>query len=72
MTWNAETSLTVRIVDTPEHIDYARRHDLTIEEVRACPIFAHMSDEEAREVIETLKALTKIAHDFYKKGWDKP
>jgi hypothetical protein len=48
-------------------IDYARIHDLTIEEIKACPIFQHMSDQEAGDVIETLKIFTKIAYDVYKK-----
>lgn len=52
----------------PLEIDYARENDLTVKEVRDCPAFAHLTDEEAEEVIETLKLFTKIACDFYKKG----
>jgi len=48
------------------NIDYARTHDLTIEEVKACPSFAHFTDSQALEVIETLKKFTKIAYDYYK------
>ncbi len=48
-------------------IDYARIHDLTIEEVKACTPFSHFTDQEAKEVIETLKVFAKIAYDFYKK-----
>lgn len=46
-------------------IDYARITDLTVQEVRCCALFAHLTDEEADEVIETLKIFTKIAYDLY-------
>jgi hypothetical protein len=45
----------------------ARQHDLTIEEVKACPLFANLTDAEAREVIETLKKFTVIVYNFYQK-----
>lgn len=54
-------------MDTPKDIDFKRTNDITIEEVKACSIFAHLTDEEALEVIETLKLFTKIAYDVYKK-----
>jgi len=54
-------------LDTPKIIDRTRQHDLTVEEIRACPTFAHFTDEQAREAIETLKLFVKIAYDFYKK-----
>ena len=50
------------------NIDYGRIHDLTIEEVKACPIFQHFTDSEAQEIVETLKLFTKIAYDFHKKA----
>lgn len=59
-------------MDTPKPIDRTRTHDLTIEEVRACPKFADFTDEQANEVIETLKVLTKIAYDYYKKHSQNP
>ena len=49
------------------NIDYGRIHDLTIEEVRACPTFQHFTDSQVQQVIETIKLFTKIAYDFYKK-----
>jgi len=55
-------------MDTPKPIDRNRSHDLTIDEVTACPEFAHFTDEQAQEVIETLKVFTKIAFDFHKKS----
>jgi hypothetical protein len=54
-------------VASGEHTDYGREHDLTIDEVKACPMFAHFTDDEAEAVIETLKTFTKIIHDLHKK-----
>lgn len=51
--------------------DYNRTHDITIEEVKACPMFAHLTDEEAREVVETLKQFTVIVYNFYQKNKTK-
>lgn len=48
------------------NINYSRKHDLTVEEVMACPTFKHCSDDEAAQVVETLKLLTKIAYDQQK------
>ena len=49
-------------------IDYARITDLTVQEVKCCMLFAHLTDEEAIELIETLKALTKTAYEAHKKA----
>jgi tRNA C32,U32 (ribose-2'-O)-methylase TrmJ len=45
--------------------NYTRKHDLTIEEVKACSIFRNISDEQAQDVIETLKSLALIAYELY-------
>lgn len=51
-----------------ENPDSNRLHDITINEVKSFPIFAHFSDEQASEVIETIKKLTEIVLcDYYKK-----
>jgi len=52
-------------------IDHTRAHDLTIEEIRTCPQFAHCTDEQAKEIIETLKTFTKIVFDYYQKSRKK-
>jgi Uri superfamily endonuclease len=49
------------------HIDYLRQHDLTVEEVKACAVFEHLTEEQAKEVIATLKTFTKIMYDYFKK-----
>jgi len=54
-------------MDTPKAMDRTRHHDLTVEEVKACPSFADFTNEQAKEVIEILKLFTKIAYDFYEK-----
>ena len=48
-------------------IDHTREHDITIEEVKACAMFAHFTDEEAMEVIRALKQFTEISYNFYQK-----
>ena len=54
-------------MSTLKNIDHARKHDITIEEVKACAMFAHFTDEEASEVIRTLKQFTEITYNFYQK-----
>jgi hypothetical protein len=46
-------------------LDPKRTHDLTIEEVRSCPLFKDFTDEQAMEVIRTFKELTRIAFSLY-------
>jgi hypothetical protein len=48
-----------------KNTDPRRKHDITIEEVRSCSWFAHFSNEQATEVIRTIKELTKIAYHEY-------
>ena len=47
------------------NIDYNRKHDLTIEEVKSCSIFKDLTDEQAQEVIDTIKRFTVIAFEIY-------
>jgi hypothetical protein len=49
-------------------IDYARESDLTIEELRASVTFSELTDEQAQEVLNTIKSFTEIVFYFYKKG----
>ncbi|MCX6185643.1 MAG: hypothetical protein NTU43_01435 [Bacteroidetes bacterium] len=44
-------------------IDITRTCDLTVEEIKACKLFAHLSNEEAQNVIDTLKTLSLIAFE---------
>jgi hypothetical protein len=54
-------------VSASKNIDHTRGHDITIEEVKACAMFANFTDEEAMEVIRTLKQFTEITYNFYQK-----
>lgn len=53
-------------METNDNIDYLRTADLTVEEVRACAAFRHLSEDEAKQVVEALKTFTKIVYDHYK------
>lgn len=46
--------------------DVTRKHDVTVEEVKAIPMFAHFTDVQAKEVIQTIKTFVKIALEYYK------
>lgn len=45
--------------------EYGRLHDLTIGEVKSCAVFAHFTDVQAQEVIDTLKRFTVIVYESY-------
>jgi hypothetical protein len=47
------------------NIDKNREHDLTLDEVRSVPMFAHFTDEQAMEVIESFRQLSVIVFKFY-------
>ena len=43
-----------------DDLDLTRLHDLTIDEVKSIPMFAHFTDDQAIEVIRTIKRFTEI------------
>lgn len=47
--------------------DIARKHDLTVEEVKSFPMFANVTDEQAQEIIRTIRIFVEIALDYYEK-----
>lgn len=49
-------------------LDYTRKHDLTIEELKASRLFVCFSDEQLRSIIDTIKNFTEIVYDFYQKN----
>ncbi|RZK39507.1 MAG: hypothetical protein EOO90_18555 [Pedobacter sp.] len=52
--------------------DLNRSHDLTIEEVKSFPMFAHFSEDQANEVIETVKRFSEIVfYDYFNNNMDK-
>ncbi|VTP91283.1 hypothetical protein [Sphingobacterium daejeonense] len=51
--------------------DITRKHDLTAEELKSLPMFAHFTDEQAEEAIDTIKTFVDIAFNYYKKDKEK-
>ncbi|RZJ92820.1 MAG: hypothetical protein EOO20_00460 [Chryseobacterium sp.] len=47
--------------------DMLREHDLTVEEVKSFPMFAPFSDEQAEEVILTIKRFAEIIYKVHQK-----
>ncbi|RZK42636.1 MAG: hypothetical protein EOO90_06245 [Pedobacter sp.] len=52
--------------------EISREHDLTIEEVKSLPMFAHFSDEQAREVIITIKRFSEIIFKCHERNGNSP
>jgi len=48
-------------------IDRNREDDITIEEVKGCPLFANFTDEEAYVVIDTIKRFSVIIFHCYQR-----
>lgn len=48
--------------------DLVRIHDITIQEVKAAPVFSNFSDKEAQEVVDTFKLLANIILKYYEKN----
>nr|WP_121270959.1 hypothetical protein [Pedobacter schmidteae] len=48
--------------------DLVRMHDITIEEVKAVPVFSGFSNEEAQEVVDTFKLLANIILKYHEKS----
>lgn len=51
--------------------DITRKHDLTVEELKSFPMFAHFTNEQAEEAIGTIKTFVNIAFNYYKKDKEK-
>lgn len=54
-----------------DKLDITRKHDLTVEEVRSFSMFSHFTDEQAKEVIRTIKTFVEIALESHKKEREK-
>lgn len=50
-----------------KRLDYGRQHDLTIDEIRECEWFGHLSDKEAQEVADTIRRFTEIIYHYYRR-----
>ena len=51
--------------------EITRKHDLTVEEVKSFPLFANVTNEQAQEVIHTIRIFVEIVLDHYKKQQQK-
>lgn len=51
--------------------DITRKHDLTIAEVKSFPMFADFTDEQAAEVVVTIKKFVEIVLECYRKEQEK-
>ena len=45
-----------------------RHPDLTVEDVRACEKFKDLSEEQVKQVIETIRTYTEIIYTCYQQG----
>lgn len=53
-------------------LDLGRSRDITVEEVKSFQMFAHFSDEQAAEVVRTIKRFAEIVcHDYLKNNNDE-
>lgn len=41
--------------------------NITIEQVKACKIFSHFTDEQAQEVVDVIKSFTRIVYEHYQR-----
>jgi hypothetical protein len=51
-----------------DEVKSSKYPDLTIEDVRACEKFKDLSDEQAQQVIDTIRTYTEIIYTCHKQG----
>lgn len=44
-----------------------RMDDLSLKEIRSCYLFAHLSDKQISEILDTLKQFTIVVFDYYER-----
>jgi hypothetical protein len=55
-------------MENQDDLNFSRFNNITIQEVKALPMFKHFSDSEAEEVVRTLKRFSEIiVEDHFKK-----
>jgi hypothetical protein len=42
--------------------------DLAIEDIKSCDLFQHFTDEQAQQVIDTIRTYTEIIYSCYQEG----
>lgn len=53
------------------HIDWVRENDVTADEVLASDEFRHLSEEQAKEVVEFVKTISTVFYSLYKKQYER-
>ncbi len=52
------------------HIDWAREQDVTAEEILASDEFKHLSEVQAKEVVEFVRTISTVFYSLYKKQYE--
>ncbi|MBL7882795.1 MAG: hypothetical protein JNL69_01905 [Bacteroidia bacterium] len=52
------------------HIDWAREQDVTAEEILASDEFKHLSEAQAKEVVEFVRTMSTVFYSLYKKQYE--
>ena len=52
------------------HIDWAREQDITAEEILASDEFKHLSEVQAKEVVEFVRTMSTVFYSLYKKQYE--
>jgi hypothetical protein len=52
------------------HIDWAREQDVTAEEILASDEFKHLSEVQAKEVVEFVRTMSTVFYSLYKKQYE--
>ncbi len=52
------------------YIDLARENDVSADEVLASDEFKHLSEEEAKEVVEFVRTMSTVFYSLYKKQYE--
>lgn len=51
-------------------IDWAREQDVTAEEILASDEFKHLSEVQAKEVVEFVRTMSTVFYSLYKKQYE--
>jgi hypothetical protein len=52
------------------HIDWARENDVSVDEVLASDEFKHLSETQAKEVVEFVRTMSTVFYSLYKKQYE--
>ncbi len=52
------------------HTDWAREQDITAEEILASDEFKHLSEVQAKEVVEFVRTMSTVFYSLYKKQYE--